>query len=94
MSLNLAVLQSLYSCNQDVRIHTGVGAVVNALSKRVKAYLPQICETIGWHLYEPAFRQQGADLISRIAVVMETCQEVSQRSFCTLLHELGNKVNV
>ena len=57
----------------------GFGTVVNALGKRVKAYLPQICGTILWRLNNKSakVRQQAADLISRIAVVMKTCQEVS-----------------
>jgi len=56
----------------------GFGTVVNALGKRVKAYLPQICGTILWRLNNKSakVRQQAADLISRIAIVMKTCQEV------------------
>lgn len=55
----------------------GFGTIVNALGKRVKPYLPQICGTILWRLNNKSakVRQQAADLISRIAVVMKTCQE-------------------
>ncbi|CAL5435381.1 unnamed protein product [Camellia sinensis] len=55
----------------------GFGAVVNALGQRVKPYLPQICGTIRWRLNNKSakVRQQAADLISRIAVVMKRCQE-------------------
>ncbi|THF94749.1 hypothetical protein TEA_017699 [Camellia sinensis var. sinensis] len=55
----------------------GFGAVVNALGQRVKPYLPQICGTIKWRLNNKSakVRQQAADLISRIAVVMKRCQE-------------------
>ncbi|KAL5548011.1 hypothetical protein UlMin_003242 [Ulmus minor] len=55
----------------------GFGAVVNALGLRVKPYLPQICGTIKWRLNNKSakVRQQAADLISRIAVVMKQCQE-------------------
>ncbi|XP_077979078.1 splicing factor 3B subunit 1-like isoform X2 [Glandiceps talaboti] len=62
---------------EDVVMLNGFGTVVNALGKRVKAYLPQICGTILWRLNNKAakVRQQAADLISRIAVVMRTCQE-------------------
>jgi len=85
----------------------GFGTVVNALGKRVKAYLPQICGTILWRLNNKSakVRQQAADLISRIAVVMKTCQEVRHLSIvrfmlvcmCSLLdlvssvlcHEIG-----
>ena len=62
----------------------GFGTVVNALGKRVKPYLPQICGTILWRLNNKSakVRQQAADLISRIAVVMKTCQEVSNLFLC------------
>ncbi|XP_047310537.1 splicing factor 3B subunit 1 [Impatiens glandulifera] len=55
----------------------GFGAVVNALGMKVKPYLPQICGTIKWRLNNKSakVRQQAADLISRIAVVMKQCQE-------------------
>ena len=56
----------------------GFGTIVNALGKRVKPYLPQICGTILWRLNNKSakVRQQAADLISKIAFVMKTCQEV------------------
>ncbi|KAG0482072.1 hypothetical protein HPP92_010156 [Vanilla planifolia] len=55
----------------------GFGAVVNALGQRVKPNLPQICGTIKWRLNNKSakVRQQAADLISRIAVVMKQCHE-------------------
>ncbi len=64
---------------EDVVMLNGFGTVVNALGKRVKPYLPQICGTILWRLNNKSakVRQQAADLIARIAVVMKTCQEVS-----------------
>merc|ERR1712070_1344231 len=48
-----------------------------ALGVRTKPYLPQICGTIKWRLNNKSakVRQQAADLISRVAVVMRTCQE-------------------
>jgi splicing factor 3B subunit 1 len=56
---------------------SGFGTVINALGGRVKPYLPQICGTIKWRLNNKSakIRMQAADLISRIAVVMKTCQE-------------------
>lgn len=56
---------------------SGFGTVINALGVRVKPYLPQICGTIKWRLNNKSakVRMQAADLISRIAVVMKTCQE-------------------
>ncbi|XP_064118804.1 splicing factor 3B subunit 1-like isoform X1 [Macrobrachium nipponense] len=62
---------------EDVVMLNGFGTIVNALGSRVKAYLPQICGTILWRLNNKSakVRQQAADLISRIAVVMKTCQE-------------------
>ncbi|KAJ3696270.1 hypothetical protein LUZ60_001647 [Juncus effusus] len=55
----------------------GFGAVVNSLGQRVKPYLPQICGTIKWRLNNKSakVRQQAADLISRIAIVMKQCGE-------------------
>lgn len=55
----------------------GFGAVVNALGQRVKPYLPQICGTIKWRLNNKSakVRQQAADLISRVAVLMKQCYE-------------------
>ncbi|XP_065839937.1 splicing factor 3B subunit 1-like isoform X2 [Oscarella lobularis] len=62
---------------EDVVMLNGFGVVINALGGRVKPYLPQICGTILWRLNNKAakVRQQAADLISRIAVVMLTCGE-------------------
>jgi len=47
------------------------------LGKRVKPYVPQVCGIIKWRLNNKAarVRQQAADLIARIAVVMKTCGE-------------------
>ena len=55
----------------------GFGTVVNTLGKRVKPYLPQICGTILWRLNNKSakVRQQAADLIAKIAVVMKASQE-------------------
>jgi len=68
----------IWCCAQEIVMLNGFGTVVNALGKRVKAYLPQICGTILWRLNNKSakVRQQAADLISRIAIVMKTCQEV------------------
>ncbi|XP_046846232.1 splicing factor 3B subunit 1-like [Xenia sp. Carnegie-2017] len=62
---------------EDIVMLNGFGTVVNALGKRVKAYLPQICGTVLWRLNNKSakVRQQAADLISRIAQVMMTCGE-------------------
>lgn len=56
---------------------SGFGTVVNALGTRCKVYLPQLCGTIKWLLNNKTakVRQQAADLISRIAVVMKACGE-------------------
>jgi len=64
----------------DERVPTmlnGFGTVVNTLGTRTKPYLPQICGTIRWRLNNKSakVRQQAADLISRIAVVMKACNE-------------------
>ncbi|CAG9772497.1 unnamed protein product [Ceutorhynchus assimilis] len=61
---------------EDFAILDGFGRIVNNLGKRVKAYLPQICGTILWRLNNRSakVRQQAADLISKIAIVIKTCQ--------------------
>jgi splicing factor 3B subunit 1 len=55
----------------------GFGTVITGLGKRAKPYLPQINGTIKWRLNHklPRTRQQAADLISRIAIVMKQCAE-------------------
>ncbi|KAJ5983712.1 splicing factor 3B subunit 1 [Penicillium waksmanii] len=62
---------------EDLVILNGFGTVVNALSTRCKPYLPQIVSTILWRLNNKSatVRQQAADLISRIAMVMKQCGE-------------------
>ncbi|KAF8818747.1 putative U2 small nuclear ribonucleoprotein family protein [Cardiosporidium cionae] len=56
---------------------SGFGTIVNCLGVRVKPYLPQIAGIIRWRLNTPSarVRQQAADLIARIAVVMKQCDE-------------------
>jgi splicing factor 3B subunit 1 len=62
---------------EDVVMLNGFGTVVNALGIRCKPYLPQIVSTILWRLNNKSatVRQQAADLISRIAMVMKQCGE-------------------
>ncbi|EDV26242.1 splicing factor 3B subunit 1 [Trichoplax adhaerens] len=62
---------------EDAVMLNGFGTVVNSLGTRVKAYLPQICGTVLWRMNNKSakVRQQAADLISRIAVIMKTCGE-------------------
>ncbi|KAL6069564.1 U2 snRNP component prp10 [Balamuthia mandrillaris] len=56
---------------------TGFGTVINSLGTRAKDYFPQICGIILFRLNNKSakVRQQAADLISRIAVVMKRCGE-------------------
>ncbi|KAI9320818.1 splicing factor 3B subunit 1 [Dichotomocladium elegans] len=70
---------------EDVVMLNGFGTAVNALGMRIKPYLQQICYTILWRLNNKSarVRQQAADLISRIAVVMKTCGEEK------LMNQLG-----
>ncbi|KAG5930630.1 hypothetical protein E4U42_005292 [Claviceps africana] len=70
---------------EDVVMLNGFGSVVNALGTRCKPYLPQIVGTIRWRLNNKSatVRQQAADLISRIAMVMQQCGEDA------LMGELG-----
>ena len=62
---------------EDIVMLNGFGSVVNALGSRCKPYLPQIVSTILWRLNNKSatVRQQAADLISRIAMVMKQCGE-------------------
>ncbi|KAI1397399.1 armadillo-type protein [Hypoxylon fuscum] len=62
---------------EDIIMLNGFGTVVNALGTRCKPYLPQIVSTILWRLNNKSatIRQQAADLISRIAIVMKQCGE-------------------
>ncbi|KAN0071126.1 Armadillo-type fold [Elaphomyces granulatus] len=62
---------------EDIVILNGFGTVVNALGTRCKPYLPQIVSTILWRLNNKSatVRQQAADVISRIAMVMKQCGE-------------------
>ncbi|OLN88798.1 U2 snRNP component prp10 [Colletotrichum chlorophyti] len=62
---------------EDIIMLNGFGSVVNALGTRCKPYLPQIVSTILWRLNNKSatVRQQAADLISRIAMVMKQCGE-------------------
>jgi splicing factor 3B subunit 1 len=62
---------------EDVIMLNGFGTIVNSLSTRVRPYLQQICSTILWRLNNKSakVRQQAADLVSRVAVVLRTCGE-------------------
>ncbi|ODA78328.1 hypothetical protein RJ55_05709 [Drechmeria coniospora] len=62
---------------EEIVILNGFGSVVNALGDRCAPFLPQITSTILWRLNNksPTVRQQAADLISRIAMVMKQCGE-------------------
>lgn len=69
---------------EDVVMLNGFGTVINALGTRVQPYLPQIYSTILWRLNNKSakVRQQAADLVSRIAVVMRSCGE--EKLMCQL----------
>ncbi|KAF2403815.1 putative splicing factor 3B subunit 1 [Trichodelitschia bisporula] len=62
---------------EDIIMLNGFGTVVNAMGTRCKPYLPQIVSTILWRLNNKSatVRQQAADLVSRIALVMKQCGE-------------------
>jgi len=79
---------------EDVVMLNGFGTVVNALGTRCKPYLPQIVSTILWRLNNKssAVRQQSADLISRIAVVM-VCSSPPLNFYIANIANLGAKRN-
>ncbi|KXN74492.1 ARM repeat-containing protein [Conidiobolus coronatus NRRL 28638] len=62
---------------EDVVMLNGFGAVFNALGLRAKPYLSQAVSNLLWRLNNQSakVRQQAADLVSRIAVVLRTCGE-------------------
>lgn len=62
---------------EDIVILNGFGTIVNALGVRCKPYITQIVSTILWRLNNKSatVRQQAADLVSRIAMVMRQCGE-------------------
>ncbi|KNC87095.1 hypothetical protein SARC_00771 [Sphaeroforma arctica JP610] len=62
---------------EDSVMLNGFGTIVNVLGIRTKPYLPQIVGVLLWRLNNRSakVRQQSADLMSRIAVVMKTCNE-------------------
>jgi splicing factor 3B subunit 1 len=62
---------------EEDAVLNGFGNIVVALGQRIKPYLPQICSTILWRLNNKSakVRQQAADLVSKIALVMRVCGE-------------------
>ncbi|KAF2146872.1 uncharacterized protein K452DRAFT_263050 [Aplosporella prunicola CBS 121167] len=75
---------------EDVVMLNGFGTVVNALGTRCKPYLPQIVSTVLWRLNNKSatVRQQAADLVSRIALVMKQCgEDVLMGKLGTVLYE-------
>ena len=77
---------------EDIVMLNGFGTVVNNLGTRTKPYLPQIVSTILWRLNNKssAVRQQSADLISRIAVVMVSLTPVPLRFVTSLTIHRNN----
>ena len=70
----------------------GFGTVVNSLQMRAKPYLPQFCGIIKWRLNNKnaKLRQQAADLIARIAIVMKVGQNLASGAYMTshtLIHD-------
>ncbi len=72
----LFAFQEQQTEDADVMLR-GFGTVVNKLGARARPYLPQICGNIKWRLNykSAAVRQQAADLLARIAVVIQQCDQ-------------------
>ncbi|KAM5534543.1 hypothetical protein V8D89_011747 [Ganoderma adspersum] len=70
---------------EDLVVLNAFGTIVNTLGVRARPYLTQIASTILWRLNNksPKVRQQAADLVTRVAVVIQQCGEE------TLLNKLG-----
>ncbi|PVU85194.1 hypothetical protein BB560_006673 [Smittium megazygosporum] len=62
---------------EDSLILNGFGTIINSLGVRAQPYLQQITSALLWRLnnQNARTRQQAADLVSKIAVVMKTCGE-------------------
>ncbi|KAI9224066.1 splicing factor 3B subunit 1 [Blastocladiella britannica] len=62
---------------EDAVMLNGFGTIVNALGSRVRPYLETIVSTILWRLNNRSakVRQQAADLVARVALVLRTCGE-------------------
>jgi splicing factor 3B subunit 1 len=72
------ILHSFHEQNlEDIVLLNAFGTIVNSLGVRCKPYLTQVASTILWKLNNksPTVRQQAADLVSRIAMVMKQCGE-------------------
>ncbi|OMJ11098.1 Splicing factor 3B subunit 1 [Smittium culicis] len=63
--------------SDDQLILNGFGTIINALGLRAQPYLQQITSALLWRLnnQNARTRQQAADLVSKIALVMKTCGE-------------------
>jgi splicing factor 3B subunit 1 len=70
---------------ENTTMLNGFGTIVNALGRRCRPYISQICGTLRYRLgtKSPLVRQQSADLIARIAPVLSECGEEK------LLSQLG-----
>ncbi|KAJ2356389.1 hypothetical protein GGF43_002107, partial [Coemansia sp. RSA 2618] len=73
----------------------GFGVIVDALGVRAKPYLQQITSALLWRLNNqaPLVRQQAADLVARIAPVMQACgeDELMSRVSIMLYEYLGEE---
>lgn len=80
---------------EDSTMLEGIATVINALGIRIKPYLPQISAMIQWRLNnkDPKTRQQAADLVAKLAVVMKECDEDEMlgRLGVVLYEEIGEE---
>lgn len=65
------------TADETVSMLNGFGTIMNTLGARCRPYLPQMAGTIRWRLNTPSSRnrQQAADFIARITVIMKQCDE-------------------
>lgn len=61
--------------NEDRVLLNGFGTVIHALGSRVRPYVPQIISAVLFQLANknPFIRQNAADLIARVSVILEQC---------------------
>jgi len=76
----------------DGILHTFHEQTSDDTGQRAKNYFSQICDIIQWRLNNKStrVRQQAADLISRIALVMKNCGEETKNKLNFYLNSIND----
>eukprot|EP00158_Paraphelidium_tribonemae_P008992 Partr_v1_DN28743_c1_g1_i3_m63054 putative Splicing factor 3b subunit len=76
--------------SEDTQLLDGIGVIMRSLGPRCQPFLATICSTILWRLQNKSalIRQQAAELVARIASVLQECEEEGLLThFGTVLYE-------